>query len=329
MSTPNATSATSSRLVRAADLILAAPAVADDEATSATGTGLPGVGARGIADLLARRLAADPSRPLVTFYDDETGERVEFSATTLDNWVAKTANMLVDTLGLGPGDRVGMDLPPHWLALVIALATWSAGGDLVVAQQPTDQQPTDQPSASSKVAALAPTTPLHALFVAQDRLDAAADLDVDETVALSLRPLGGRMTRSIPGVLDYAVEVPSHGDRFGAPPPPSVQADLVRRALRTAVGWRLGASDRLLVTATPSSTTGLLGGLLAPLSAGASVVLCRRLDPDLLIRRIEAERVTAIVTDTPTVDGPAVDARSGWPGEAAAGVRVLRLPVST
>ncbi|PBC79521.1 uncharacterized protein (TIGR03089 family) [Streptomyces sp. TLI_235] len=45
---------------------------------------------------------ADPSRPLITFYDDSTGERVELSAKTFDNWVAKTANLLQDELNAGP-----------------------------------------------------------------------------------------------------------------------------------------------------------------------------------------------------------------------------------
>ena len=43
------------------------------------------------ADLLRSALAADPGRPLVTFYDDATGERVELSVATFANWVAKTA----------------------------------------------------------------------------------------------------------------------------------------------------------------------------------------------------------------------------------------------
>jgi len=267
-------------------------------------------GVRGIADLLARRLAADPARPLVTFYDDGTGERVEFSATTFDNWVAKTANMLVDTVGLEPGDPVGMDLPPHWLALVIALATWSAGLELVLVDA-------DGPVAQTATG----TAPdrLGALFVAEDRLEATADLAVDETVALSLRPLGGRLARPVPGVLDYAAEVPPHGDRFAAPPPPPEQAALVRAAAGIAAAWELGPADRILVTSAPSTPTGLLGGLLAPLAAGASIVLCRRLDPAVLERRVEAERVSAILAG-PDEAEPAVTASSG------PAPRPLRLP---
>ena len=53
------------------------------------------------ADLLRSALAADPARPLVTFYDDATGERVELSVATFANWVAKTANLLQDELAAG------------------------------------------------------------------------------------------------------------------------------------------------------------------------------------------------------------------------------------
>ncbi|HET6211502.1 MAG TPA: TIGR03089 family protein, partial [Micromonosporaceae bacterium] len=43
-----------------------------------------------VGALLARAVAAEPARPLITYYDDATGERTELSAATLANWVAKT-----------------------------------------------------------------------------------------------------------------------------------------------------------------------------------------------------------------------------------------------
>jgi len=39
-------------------------------------------------------IARDASLPLMTFYDDATGERTELSGATLANWVSKTANLL-------------------------------------------------------------------------------------------------------------------------------------------------------------------------------------------------------------------------------------------
>ena len=58
------------------------------------------------ADLLAAALRRDAAAPLVTHYDDATGERVELSGATLANWVAKTANLLQDEFDVGPGSVV-------------------------------------------------------------------------------------------------------------------------------------------------------------------------------------------------------------------------------
>lgn len=72
-----------------------------------------------------------PGRPFVTYYDLETGERTELSGTTTANWVAKTANLLVDELDAEPGTRVEVALPTHWLRTVWILATWAVGGTVV------------------------------------------------------------------------------------------------------------------------------------------------------------------------------------------------------
>ena len=79
-----------------------------------------------LADLLPG--VHSPALPLVTHYDDSTGERVELSAVTTANWVAKTANLLVDDLDAGPGTRVRVGLPTHWLRVVWLLSTWAVGG---------------------------------------------------------------------------------------------------------------------------------------------------------------------------------------------------------
>lgn len=80
--------------------------------------------------LLDRRLAADPGQPLVTFYDDASGERTELSVKTYANWVSKTANLYVDELMLDPGEALRVDLPPHWLGPVFLGAAWTCGLEL-------------------------------------------------------------------------------------------------------------------------------------------------------------------------------------------------------
>lgn len=92
--------------------------------------------AENLARVFADAIAPDPTRPLLTWYDDATGERTELSGATLANWVAKTANLLVDELALGPGSTAGVLLPPHWQTAAVLLGCWSAG--LTVAGEPAD-----------------------------------------------------------------------------------------------------------------------------------------------------------------------------------------------
>ncbi|MFI1966992.1 TIGR03089 family protein [Streptomyces pathocidini] len=239
------------------------------------------------ADLLRSALAADPARPLVTFYDDATGERVELSVATFANWVAKTANLIQDDLGAEPGDRVALLLPAHWQTAVWVLACSSTG---VLADLGGDP-------ASAAVAVSGP-----------DALEEARACR-GERVALSLRPLGGRFPQAPQGFLDYAVEVPSQGDRFApySPVDPDAPAlafagggeltgrQVMERAGADAATRGLTPVSRLLSGLPYNTWDGLSAGLLAPLAAGGSVVLCRHLDrlaPGALDQRRESERVT-------------------------------------
>src|SRR5689334_14922576 len=84
-----------------------------------------------VASRQAAWLARDPARPLLTWYDDATGERIELSGLSLGNWVSKTANLIVDGCGLGPGDRAEVRLPPHWQTAAVLLGCWAAGLEVV------------------------------------------------------------------------------------------------------------------------------------------------------------------------------------------------------
>lgn len=239
------------------------------------------------AGLLDQALRTDPARPLVTFYDDATGERVELSVATFANWVAKTANLLQDELGAQPGDRCALLLPAHWQTAVWVVACFAAG---VVAA----------PGADPAGADLVVSGP--------DTLEAARGCG-GERVALALRPLGGRFPQAPGGFADYAVEVPSQGDRFApyAPVDPDAPAlelpggttlsgrDVVLRARASARELGLSQGSRLLSGAAFDDWDGLAAGLLAPLAADASVVLCRHLDrlpADRLEQRITSEKIT-------------------------------------
>jgi uncharacterized protein (TIGR03089 family) len=238
------------------------------------------------ADLLRSSLEVDPARPVVTFYDDASGERVELSVKTLDNWVAKTANLLQDDLSAAPGDRAAVLLPAHWQTAIWLLACWSVGVTACLGGDP----------AGADLAISGP-----------DTLDAAAECP-GERVALALRPLGARFPQLPAGFLDYATEVPAQGDRFVpyAPVDPERPALEIGGAVLTGAQVTAGAGERAVelglapgarvMSTLPYDTwEGLTAGLLAPLAAGASVVLCRNSagagDP-ALDDRAAAERVT-------------------------------------
>lgn len=237
-----------------------------------------------VAAAFARAVAADPTRPLLTWYDDATGERTELSGATLDNWVAKTANLLVDGAGLAPDERAAVLLPPHWQTAAVLLGCWSAG----LAVDLTGAGPAPD-----------------ALFTTVER--ATADVPpAGERYALGLAPLAAPLRQVPPGYADYVVEVRVHGDNFPpaedvGPQDPALAAEthgeLCDRAARRAADLGIDRGDRVLVDAGAHPDP--LDWLLAPLVAGASVVLCAALDPEKLHRRTADEKVTVSLTGLP------------------------------
>jgi uncharacterized protein (TIGR03089 family) len=232
-------------------------------------------------EVLGRLLRHDSGRPLVTFYDDATGERTELSVATYANWVAKAGSLLVDELGLERGMRIRVDLPAHWLTTVFLGAAWSAG--LVVSDD-------DAPDA---------------VVTGPDGLDRwAPEAAARAVLACSLRPLGVRFAGPLPpGVHDVGVEIWSQPDSFipWDPPTGADPAVALEGSVRTqhelweaaATGTSIGSTggDRLLSEVNPASPPGL-PSFTEPLSTGGSVVLVVHADPDRLAAIALAERVT-------------------------------------
>lgn len=232
------------------------------------------------AELLSARLRRDPGQPLVTFYDHESGERVELSVTTYANWVAKASSLLVDQLDLERGDTLRVDLPAHWLGAVFLGAAWTAG--LVV----TDA---DDPAA---------------VVCGPDSLEEWAPR-ADEVVVLacSLLPLGVRFAEPVPaGVHDVGVEIWSQPDAFIPWDPPGEDDAALRwdggeRTHRemietAAAGTLVSDGDRLLSTANPASPPGV-AAFLEPVVSHGSLVLVARAEQGRLDATYTAERATA------------------------------------
>ncbi len=235
---------------------------------------------RTFPELLATVLrSGDPGQPLVTAYDETTGERTELSGTTYANWVAKTANLLVEELDLEAGDTLFLDLPPHWLVPVFLGAAWTAGVAVT----------TDADAPHSAVVCGPETV--------ADRAGGPVPV-----VACALRPFAVRFAEPLPaGVDDYGVLWPGQSDGFfplTRPTPDTIawhggggslsQADLIERA--AVIAYPAGV--RLLTDEHPAHDAGG-PAFLAPLLHEGSLVLLRHPQDGTWPARHEDERATA------------------------------------
>ncbi|MBP2411607.1 uncharacterized protein (TIGR03089 family) [Arthrobacter stackebrandtii] len=148
------------------------------------------------AALLDAFRTLNATSPRLSWYGAE-GERVEFSGRVLDNWVAKTANYLVDELDAEPGQVVALDLPLHWRSMVWLLAGWAVGATVA----------TGEVAGGAEIVATTDPAAAHV------RLAGASPAPL--VVAVALPALAMRWMGELPPrTLDYCGDVRSHGDQF-------------------------------------------------------------------------------------------------------------------
>lgn len=240
--------------------------------------------------------AAGADRPLLTYYDDATGERTELTAAALGGWAARTAGLLREGCRLDVGDRAAVLLPPHWQTAAVLLGAWSVGVAVSFRSWAT--------------AGLAPVgrgtdEPLEAVFVARKRLDSWLEVvpEARHRFVLGLTPNGAPLDEVPAGYRDYLAEIgrdldslPAYGSirhtDAASPDGTSYQEwGAVAHDIATSLDLRVG--DRLLVDVAEHEEP--VKWLLAPLAAGASVVLCANLDRSAVDARIAAEGITRVL----------------------------------
>jgi uncharacterized protein (TIGR03089 family) len=227
------------------------------------------------AAVLDPLLKTDPMGPRITYYDDATGERIELSTVTLANWAAKTANLLRDEFGAGPGSRVAVLLPAHWQTAAVLLGVWWIGAEVVL----------------TGAADLALCT--------SERLDEADEAVAGGEVAvLSLDPFGKPAADLPVGVTDYATAVRVHGDQFITEHRPGPALDgrsveeVLAAAAESAAAAGLTVQDRVLSSLPWSTPDDVVANLVAVFATGASLVQVANPDPGALERRRTTEKVT-------------------------------------
>jgi uncharacterized protein (TIGR03089 family) len=241
---------------------------------------------------MTQSLAYPAVDTLITYYDDATGERVALTAGELGGWTAATAALLTDGCGLGPGRQAAVLLPPHWQTTAVLLGAWAAGVEVSFRGWST--------------AGLAPAgDPLDVTFVELRRVDSWLDEvpSARHQFVLGLEPGGAPLAQVPEGYQDYTRAVRPY---LGAAPPEtlidihgqatvdgSTFAQYGAVAAGVAQMRGIGPGDRVLIDVAASEEP--LIWLLAPLFAGASLVLCANLDRSRLDQRITAERVTRVL----------------------------------
>ena len=208
-------------------------------------------------------------------------ERIELSGKVLDNWVAKTSNLLIDELDAEPGIRLWLDLPVQWKTLVWALAAWQTGCTVVLGDAPAQ-------------AAAAPDVTVTA---SQDVLDSAAGT----VVAVAPGALEMRWSGALPAAaVDYAAEVRSYADTYTG----GDEAEEGYTALHSSLGPGLtltygqlaqaaaGGTAQTLLVPAETDLPAVLAAALRTWAAGGAVVLTA---PEVRItdRLLAAEKITA------------------------------------
>lgn len=230
--------------------------------------------------LFAALVDSAPSRPFVTYYDEETGDRAELSARSLANWVAKTYFLLTDELGLGPGDAAFVDLPAHWISVAPMLGSWTAGLELV----------TDPGRAA-------------VAFVDEERALRAVEVPDTYVVAVHSAATGLTPGETPPGMADYVAAVRPQADAWATVRPKATPADLAldgqtrtevaAQAIERASALGLSAGARIVTGRPWHGPRDWVDTLLAPLAVAGSVVFVRN-GGDLAHRQAQ-ERATNIV----------------------------------
>ncbi|OBG84332.1 TIGR03089 family protein [Mycobacterium sp. E802] len=231
------------------------------------------------AAVLDPLLASDPAGPRITYYDDATGERIELSTVTMANWAAKTANLLRDEMGAGPGTRVAVLLPAHWQTAAVLFGIWWIGAEVVLGGGSDN--------------------PADVALCTSDRLDEADEaVSGGEVAVLSLDPFG-KPAEDLPiGVTDYATAVRVHGDQIvpERSPGPALAgrsvADVLGAAQSAAAAQGFTDKDRVLSSASWDTPDELVTNLLAVFTVGASLVQVANPDAGAQARRRETEKVT-------------------------------------
>ncbi|EMY32833.1 hypothetical protein D477_018094 [Arthrobacter crystallopoietes BAB-32] len=223
-------------------------------------------------DQLLTALRPDSSPALIWYGPD--GERVELSGRVLDNWVAKTANLLAEELDAEPGAVVRLAMAPHWRSVVWALASWQVGATVDASGTGSAEAAAADVVVSSDLSALG-SGPAYQVAVAEGALALGWPGELPEDV------------------LDYAAEVRSYADVYletGSADPQATALKYDGGEVTFADLLQVEPAERNILVPAAADWADVLRASVATWLGGGTVVLAHTsVQPEKLV---ESERIT-------------------------------------
>ncbi|PRQ10797.1 TIGR03089 family protein [Corynebacterium sp. 13CS0277] len=202
-------------------------------------------------EFFATLLAQDPASPRLTVYDETSGARLDFSATTLNNWACKIANMLSEEFDLVSGDTIGIALPSGWQSCVLACGANAIGVDVAY-------------DTAEDVAVL---------FASPDRVPADADCEVclitTDPFGRGVEETGGQVPD---GMVDFGPVVRMYDDAYAGPSRTLEEVLADYPGADALADEEFPSSPRVLSTGF-ADAAGFARCVLSPWAAGGSAIV--------------------------------------------------------
>lgn len=262
--------------------------------------------------MLEERARERGGRPYLVYLDDEAGERREYTYKALyDRALALAAHL--QSLGLGPGDRVATMAYNHAETVVVYFATWLLGGCAVPVNLSEDDE---------RVRFIVNNAEAKAVFVMPDQIGRAekhrphmpgvahwlqihgapemgytameaAIEDGAKRLAAGANPRGGD--------LDTDALIVYTSGTTGAPKGVVLnQYNLLADAYAIAQWHKLDAEARLMCVLPIHHVNGIVVTLVTPAFVGGTAILCRKFHVKGFWRKL-AEHKVHIVSVVPTL----------------------------
>jgi long-chain acyl-CoA synthetase len=258
---------------------------------------------RSIAELLERQAAAAPDKSFIYYYNDDSGERSEWTYGALNRRVNQFANLLRERYGVCRGEKVAMLAFNHPDSVIAYFACWKLGA----AATPQNAAEDD-----SRIEFILQNAGCRVMLVAPDYIDRANAMQahvtglqevvtMDAAFQASLDSLSSECCAPAQNMLeDQALLVYTSGTTGSPKGVMLSQYNLLCNCQSGAQWQNLTANVRMMCVLPIHHVNGLCVTIILPLYIGASVVLNRSFRASTFWQRI-AERRVNIVSVVPTI----------------------------